>query len=322
MKHENDLLKDVAARSFRPAHGAWFVANGDDAAVFRPPTGSNLVTSTDAMVEHVHFVFRSEWVSLIAARAMAAAVSDIAAMGATPMASLVTLGVPNRSAAADVRGLVDALYAESERWSAPIVGGDTVLAAEWLVSVTVFGFTAHPPVTRSGLQPGDVVWRLGPCGWSRLGLALVLAENEPSTKLEQRAWRAYWQPEPPVLAAAELGRQGMASAMIDVSDGLLLDMGRLASASNVTIAVDANAGPDKDLHELADQLSVDADSAFWTGGEDFALLIGARQQPHANAVAVATVTEAGGGQLILPDSLMQKLGQQPLGHGHGWTPNE
>lgn len=241
---------------------------GDDAAVLVAADGRVVVT-TDVLVEGVHF--RLDWSTpdQVGHKAVAANLADVAAMGAVPTALVVGLAVPGRTPIATVDGLATGMWAEAEQAGAGIVGGDVVSSEQLVVSVTALGdLQGRAPVTRSGARPGDVLGLCGRLGWSAAGLAVL--RRGLRSPLEVVA--AHQVPQPPYSAGPQAASAG-ATAMIDVSDGLLADAGHLAEASGVGIGLDSSAlpvaGP---LVEVASTLGADALQWVLTGGEDHALL--------------------------------------------------
>lgn len=229
---------------------------GDDAAVVAAPDG-RVVATTDVLVEGVHF--RREWSSAydVGRKAAAANLADVAAMGATATALLVGLAAPGDLPVAWATSLADGLRDEAALTGAVVVGGDTVTGERIVVSVTALGDLAgRAPVTRAGAQPGDVVVVAGRLGWSSAGLALL--ERGELDGAEQDAHR---RPTPPYAAGPVLADAG-ATAMCDVSDGLVADLGHLARASGVVVDLDSGRLAD-DAREPRHVLH---------GGEDHALV--------------------------------------------------
>lgn len=241
---------------------------GDDAAVLAAADGRVVVT-TDVLVEGVHF--RLDWSTphQVGRKAVAANLADVAAMGAVPTALVVGLAVPGRTPISTVDGLAAGMWAEAGQAGAGIVGGDVVSSEQLVVSVTALGdLQGRAPVTRSGARPGDVLGLCGRLGWSAAGLA-VLRRGFRSPVAVVAAHRV---PEPPYGAGPQAASAG-ATAMIDVSDGLLADAGHVAEASGVGIDIDSAAVPvAARLVEVASALGADALHWALTGGEDHALL--------------------------------------------------
>jgi thiamine-monophosphate kinase len=254
----------------------------DDAGVVRLPGGESLVVSVDSVVEGVHFDLSFCAPSDVGWKALMQALSDLAAMGASPVGALIALGLPGDRSDRDERivdvdvgfedegrvgargggelalGVTDGVAEASAASGCPIVGGDVSSADQLVLAVTVLGTVAGggAPVSRSGARPGDVVLVTGPCGGSAAGLRELRA-REPDAD----ARFAYRRPVAR-LAEGDVVRRGGAHAMIDVSDGLALDLHRLADASGVGFALE--------------DVPVAAGATFEEalgGGEDYELLV-------------------------------------------------
>jgi thiamine-monophosphate kinase len=240
---------------------------GDDAAVVSFPSGQ-VVVSTDLLVDGRHF--RRDWASAldIGHKAAAQNLSDINAMGGRGTVLTVGLAAPPDLPAAWVLELADGIAEEAARVGASVVGGDVTRADEVMIAVTVLGVVDAEPVRRSGARPGDVVAIAGRQGWAAAGLA-VLARGFRSPRVLVEAHR---RPEPPYTAGADAARAG-ATAMIDVSDGLLADAGHIASASGVAIDIEAGAFEVAEpLRAVGAALGADPMRFILTGGDDHALV--------------------------------------------------
>ncbi|MGH3252356.1 MAG: thiamine-phosphate kinase, partial [Trebonia sp.] len=258
------VIAALAARM--PAGALTSVGIGDDSAVVEAPSGS-VVAAVDLLIEGRHF--RRDWSSAydVGVKAAARSLADIAAMGAVNTALLVALAAPGPLPARWAMDLAEGLAFEATRAGAGIVGGDTARADSVTLSVTALGdLEGRHPVLRSGARPGDVVAVAGPLGHSAAGLALLTSGaaasapgSGPAPGTERAALRAlvaaHLRPAPPYDAGPEAAILG-ATAMIDVSDGLLADLGHVAAASGVQINLKRSAlAPGAALGEAAALLS-------------------------------------------------------------------
>lgn len=263
---EHAVIARATAGRTQPA--TTLLGPGDDAAVVAAPDG-RVVVSTDVLVEGVHF--RLDWSTAeqVGRKAVAQNAADIIAMGATPTALLVGLAVPATTPVEVIDGLTEGLWAEAARVGVGIVGGDVVRAAQVVLSVTALGdLGGQEAVRRSGARPGDVVAVAGRLGWSAAGLA-VLGRGFRAPAAVVSAHRVPDCPYAEGLAGARAG----ATAMTDVSDGLLVDLGAVAVASGVSVDLSRDAlAPAAKLVEVGSALGVDPWRWVLTGGEDHAFV--------------------------------------------------
>ncbi|WP_019136704.1 thiamine-phosphate kinase [Cellulomonas massiliensis] len=248
------------------------VPPGDDAAVLAAPD-ARVVVTTDVLVEGRHF--RREWGTgrQVGARAAVQNLADVAAMGARPTGLVVALAVPGDLPAAWVQDLARGLADVCGPLGVGVVGGDLSGADEVVVAVTAHGdLEGRAPVLRSGARPGDVVAHAGVRGRSAAGLALLQAGRP---ELDPDLVDHHLAPVAPLAAGPAAARAG-ATAMLDVSDGLLRDADRLARASGVRVELDAAEDAFAEdlarLHAAAAALAGDAVAWVLTGGEDHGLL--------------------------------------------------
>jgi thiamine-monophosphate kinase len=264
---EFGLIDRIAAALAGQPDGDVEVGVGDDAAVVALG-GSRMVVSTDMLVEGRHF--RRDWSTGadVGAKAVAQNLADIAVMGARGTTLLVALGLPADLPVDWVTDLYAGMRAEASAQGAVIVGGDLVRSDRVVISVTAFGpLVGTDPVLRSGAQPGDVLAVAGRLGWAAAGLSILSRGfRTPRTLVD-----AHRRPQPPYDAALAAALGG-ATAMIDVSDGLVADLGHVARASGVVIEVDPTA------LEVAEPVAsaasaFNADPLVWvlTGGDDHAV---------------------------------------------------
>ena len=228
-----------------------------------------MVATTDLLVDGRHF--RRDWSTPydIGRKAAAQNLADVAAMGAVTTSLLVGLAAPADLAAFWAERFADGLRDECDLVGAGVVGGDVVRSDVLVIAVTALGdLEGRSPVTRSGARSGDVVALAGRLGWAAAGLA-TLSRGFRSPRLVVDAHR---RPQPPYQAGPEAAKAG-ATSMIDVSDGLVADLGHVAAASGVRIDLDSTtfAIPDA-LSQVASALSVDPLTWIMRGGEDHALV--------------------------------------------------
>jgi thiamine-monophosphate kinase len=262
---EFGLIAAITARL--PQGSGVIVGPGDDAAVLATADGRVVVT-TDLLVENRHF--RRDWSSAddIGHKAAAQNLADVAAMGAVPIGLVVGLGAPADLPVAWALSFADGLRGECEPLGVSVVGGDVVRSDVVVVAMTALGdLRGRAPVTRAGARPGDVVAVCGRLGWAEAGFR-VLSRGFRSPRVLVEAHRRPAVPYRAGPQAAELG----ATAMCDVSDGLLADLGHVAQASGVAVDIDSGAfdvpAPIRDA-----AAAIGAKPLDWilTGGDDNAL---------------------------------------------------
>jgi thiamine-monophosphate kinase len=280
----------VAGRRQPPAV---VVGPGDDAAVVIAADGRTVI-STDMLVEGRHF--RLDWSAPhdVGRKAIAQNAADIEAMGAVATAFVVSFGAPGDTAAEDALALSDGMWAEADRSGAGIAGGDLVTAPQWVISVTALGDLAgRSPVLLSGARPGDTLAVAGDLGRSAAGYALCLYDGGGGGGDNFEVLRRrHLVPEVPYgqgRVAADTG----ATAMTDVSDGLIADLGHIADASGVGIDV-STAALTADFAAVAAAAALtDQDPWAWVlgGGEDHALVATFPGAPPAGWRRIGVVLE-------------------------------
>jgi thiamine-monophosphate kinase len=292
----------AAIRERLPPDPAAIVGIGDDAAVLPAPDG-RVVATTDLLVEGRHF--RRDWSAAtdIGAKAAAQNLADVAAMGAVPTALLLGLALPGQLAVDWVLDVATGLAAECQRAGAYVVGGDITGADEVMIAITALGdLRGASPVTRAGARPGDVVALSAPVGASAAGLALLTAgwtSGPPAVAAALIA--AHRRPQPDYAAGPAAAAAG-ATSMIDVSDGLLADLGHIAAASGVCLDVGPARLPGTaPLAAAATELGTDWRRWALAGGEDHALAATFPQRASVPATwtVIGTVLEGTG---VLVDS--------------------
>ena len=264
---------------------------GDDTATI-PAGAGELVVSTDASVERVHF--RREWITPeeIGWRATAAALSDLAAAAAEPVGAVVALGVPVGTSDDEVIALVRGVAGAVRSAGCRVIGGDLTAAERLSITATVFGRTARP-MSRRGARPGDGIWVTGVLGGARAALVCWQADRVPP----MAARMAFARPQSRHRAARWLAAQG-ATAMMDISDGLAGDAPHLAAASGVGLEIDLTRVPvHSSVHAVAATSGEAAVVFAAVGGEDYELLLtlpeGFAQGSVADAATGVALTRIG-----------------------------
>jgi thiamine-monophosphate kinase len=270
---------------------------GDDAAVVR--AGGYAVTSVDTMVEGVHFRRSQLTHEEIGHRALAGALSDLAAMAATPGEAYLALTLPPGCRHEHVLSLLRGAHELAERHGVCIAGGDLSRGTELALAFTVVGWVQDPGelVGRDGARPGDLVCVSGPLGGAAAGLASLEQEIEDLSDDERTALRGcYARPEPRLKAGRALSAAG-ARAMIDLSDGLAGDAAHLARASGVRIELSLGRLPlAAGVERVAARLGRSAAQIAAGGGDDYELC--ACVPPGARKVAEATVRSRANAELF------------------------
>lgn len=240
------------------------IPNGDDAAVL--PDRGRLVISTDAVVADVHYHAGQTEPEDVGWKALAGALSDLAAKAADPYAVLTTLALPPETPIEWLERLYESFAERGRLWGAPIIGGDVVRAPTVMIDVVALGWLRTPkPVTLMGAQPGDAILVTGTLGGARLGLQLFEGRSDAGLNRDcvQAARERFLRPVPRLATSQSITDRIRPTAMTDVSDGLAKDLPKLARASGVGFRVDLEALP---------TLGPDRENA-WIGGEDYELLL-------------------------------------------------
>ena len=274
---EHALIARVRDR-VPPAPGWVAVGLGDDAAVIVPERNALEVVTTDALVEGVHFDRAFTPPAAIGHRALAVNLSDLAAMGASPRAALLSLVLPPGLPLADFEAMVDGFMALAAAHGVALIGGNiTRSPGPLIVDVTAMG-TVRPRrvLTRSGARPGDEVWVSGDIGSAAAGLQSLSAG--PGEGAHMAACEAaFLEPQPRVRLGTLLGRNRAASSCVDLSDGLADGLHQLAGASGMGLEVESAAVPvTAAARSWFEARGLDPVTAAITGGDDYELLFTVR----------------------------------------------
>jgi thiamine-monophosphate kinase len=273
---EHALIARLRARV--PPAAPWVtVGIGDDAAVVEPGRNELEVLTTDILVEGVHFDRRWCRPADIGHKALAVNLSDLAAMGARPRGTLLSLALPPGFPVADFDGLLDGFLELAVRHGVALLGGNLSRSpGPLVVDVTATGTVRRRRVlTRAGGRPGDALYLSGTVGGAAAGLARLAAGTAAATADDETAAavRRYARPEPRVRLGLLVGRNRAASACVDLSDGLADAVRQLASASGTGATLEADAIPlDADVRRVANARGADPLLAALGGGEDYELL--------------------------------------------------
>jgi thiamine-monophosphate kinase len=288
--------EDFLARLFGPglrARGV-LVGPGDDTAVVRAPRGSRLLLTTDLLAEGVHF--RRTWASPadLGWKLAAVNVSDIAAMGGLPLWALLSVALPPALDLAFAAGVRRGLRLAARRFGFSIVGGDTCASAGGVfLSLALVGAAGPRPLTRGGAHPGDLIFVTGHLGASALGLAALERGTAGGLSGPLRSCaRRHLRPEPRLAFGSALARTGVATAALDVSDGVSRDLLRLCAASRVGAEVFADRLPVLPAtRRAALLLGRDPAESALHGGEEYELLFTARPRDATQVAAIGVVAQ-------------------------------
>jgi thiamine-monophosphate kinase len=328
-RSELALLGEIRRRAARTSRGGLRLGIGDDCALLAPRLGEELAVTTDLSIAGRHF--RLDWhqPEAVGHRALARGLSDLAAMGARPVAAFLSMGLPRELTTATARRpawvqrFLDGLLALAEAHKTPLAGGDLAESPVAVADIVLVGAVPRGrALLRSGAKPGDLLYVTGALGGAAAGLARLgeLAEAEPGCSTPPRIPRKleallapHLYPQPRIAQGLWLQRRGVASAALDLSDGLSTDLAHLCKESSVCAEVDAALVPIHSAATLAQALN---------GGEDYELLFTAPNTAYMPR-SVAGVKIAKIGRIVKPRAgqpaitLLTQQGPQPL-EPHGW----
>jgi thiamine-monophosphate kinase len=297
---------------------------GDDAAWVVNPFRSSLVTA-DLLIEGIHFDLK--WTSLfdLGYKTLAVNLSDIAAMGGIPAYLILSLGIPSAFDSRDIEDFYRGIRFLAAKHSVALVGGDTNAAKLLIISACVLGHASHRPIRRSGAKAGDDIYVTGTLGDSALALKFLksrsLRANRDSVKY---LLSRHHRPTPRITAGALLARERLATAMIDVSDGLIQDLGHICKASGIGAKIWADKLP---LSRAYRKLAGTAGTRYaLSGGEDYELLFCARKRDrgrieklHTRApVAITRIgtCDSGKNGIVVLDAAGNPIETRAAGHDH------
>jgi thiamine-monophosphate kinase len=270
---ENGIVRKINAAFPSERSGGLRVGIGDDAAIWKPGRGHEAILTCDWLLEGTHFLRDKHPPDAIGWKSLARASSDVAAMGGKPKWFLLSLALPARCAGEWLTQYLRGLRRASRKLQCRLAGGDTTRREEILINVTVIGeVAAGQAVLRSGAQAGDLLFVSGTLGEADLGLREVRRQRGMA-RASNVAIRKHLYPEPRIALGQWLAGNGLASAMMDLSDGLSSDLPRLCAASRVGARIEAARLPR--THAKSIHLD-DAVKLALHGGDDYELLFTVR----------------------------------------------
>jgi len=242
---------------------------GDDAAWVDHPQRSSLITA-DLLIEGIHFDLK--WTSLadLGYKSLAVNISDIAAMGGTPAYVMLSLGIPANFDSTKIDELYRGINGLAKKHGVTIVGGDTNTSDLLIISVCLIGYPPKKPICRSGAHVGDDIYVTGTLGDAALGLNLLRLKRRAQSRAVAQLLKRHHRPTPRLAAGRLLAKRSLATAMIDVSDGLIQDLGHICQASAVGASLQEEKLP---LSAAYRSLAGDIGMRYaLSGGEDYELL--------------------------------------------------
>jgi len=291
---EAALINLIRANYGAAGDGSLALGIGDDAALIDTGGEKLLVVTTDLLIENTHFRMDINEPYLLGWKSMAVNISDIAAMGAEPTYSFVSIGLPDIDVEI-VEGIYQGMYDASAAFGSAIAGGDTVgSGAGIVINVTQLGLVEpNLAAKRNGAQLGDAILVTNTLGDSRAGLELLLKLGlTEARRASEAAVERHLKPEPRVFEARAAVATGKVHSMMDLSDGLASDLPKLCEASGVGARVYAHALPlSADIHRAATRLDADPHLLAASGGEDYELLLTC--DPRDASAVIEAVASAG-----------------------------
>jgi thiamine-monophosphate kinase len=286
---ERDLIDRIHNRL--PPRPPWMLVGiGDDAAVVEPARNRVDVITVDALVEGVHFDRAFTPPGAIGHRALAANLSDLAAMGAAPRLALLSLALPSALPAEDFDAIGGGIVALAARHALHIAGGNlTRSPGPLVIDITVVGTVKRRQfLVRGGARAGDDIYVSGTIGGAAAGLQMLKAGAGAREAVSPACIERYLRPEPRVRLGIQLARNRAAVACMDLSDGLADAVRQVAVASGVGAVIDANALPiDAGARAWFEARGADAVAEAISGGDDYELLAGARPRMQRRLIAAS-----------------------------------
>jgi thiamine-monophosphate kinase len=299
------------------------VGIGDDASLFKGSRGFEQILTCDWFLEGTHFLRDRHPPDAVGWKCLARALSDVAAMGGIPRCFLLSLALPASHTGRWLDEFLQGLRRAAKRFGCVLAGGDTTHRADILINVTVVGeVLMGGAVLRSGARPGDILFVSGRLGEAELGLRLIRKSNR---RLDSRqpVLRKHLYPEPRLALGRWLAENRLASAMMDLSDGLSTDLPRLCAASKVGARIEAEKLPAVRLRKGVQSLDEDSLRLALHGGDDYELLFTVpRKRLNQIPRSVAGVPLTAIGKITKERKLLllEKSGREASLPNRGWDP--
>lgn len=272
--HENELIEKINAamgNAGLPARSG-LLGIGDDAALWKTRSGTEVILTCDWFLEGTHFYRDRHPPDSVGWKCLARAVSDVAAMGGSPVCFLLSLALPAELTGHWLEQFLLGLRRAAKKLACPLAGGDTTCRDQVLINVTVVGqVAAGKAVSRSGARPGDILYTTGCLGEAEVGLHLIRKARKPR-RAENDFLKKHLYPEPRLAVGSWLCANRFASAMMDLSDGLSTDLPRLCRSSRVGARIVAARVPGPRVGDLPKKHSFSALELALHGGDDYELL--------------------------------------------------
>ena len=241
MQSEWDIIKTIKARvGTKPSTGSPIFGIGDDCAVYRISEGRYGLFSTDISIENVHFDLRYTSYHDAGYRTISANISDIYAMGGTPILALVALGLPESMSQQDVDEIYNGILSSSSKHNTFIAGGDISRSGKLVISISIYGETSNP-VYRNGAKPGDYIYVTGEPGLSKLGLELL--QSGKNSDDYPFSIKKHLTPDPRGDLLMSVIKEFNPTSMIDISDGLISDLRHICEESSTGFVINAESLP-------------------------------------------------------------------------------
>jgi thiamine-monophosphate kinase len=274
IKRENELIEriDKALGRRRNTSDAVRLGMGDDAALFRPQAGHETILTCDWFLEGTHFLRDKHPPVSVGWKCLARAVSDIAAMGGVPHCFLLSLAIPSSQTGHWLDEFLRGLRRAARKFQCALAGGDTTRRQEILINITVVGEAPiGRAILRSAARPGDALYVSGRLGEAELGLQILRRSRGPANSMNPLA-KKHLYPQPRLALGQWLAKKRIASAMMDLSDGLSSDLPRLCAASGVGARLERERIPQTRNTEVARKYGMDSFALALHGGDDYELL--------------------------------------------------